>query len=157
MNLFFFVGEVLLIGLILIAIVLDTPLPVFIDIASVLIVLGGTFALTLITFTLDEICRALAHALGGKGTKDELECSAHFWEAVIRNLLLVGMIGTCIGLVKMLQNLSDPAAIGPAMALALLTFFYALVIIAICPLPVWYIVKKQIARVEEGSNHTVTG
>jgi chemotaxis protein MotA len=36
----------------------------------------------------------------------------------------MGMIGTLIGLVQMLQNLSDPSAIGPAMAVALLTTFY---------------------------------
>ncbi|BEP29371.1 motility protein A [Helicovermis profundi] len=35
-----------------------------------------------------------------------------------------GMVGTLIGLVAMLQNLSDPSAIGPAMAVALLTTFY---------------------------------
>ncbi|MBT3983595.1 MAG: motility protein A [Bacteriovoracaceae bacterium] len=35
-----------------------------------------------------------------------------------------GMIGTLIGLVIMLQNLSDPSSIGPAMAVALLTTFY---------------------------------
>ena len=35
-----------------------------------------------------------------------------------------GMIGTLIGLVIMLGNLSDQAAIGPAMAVALLTTFY---------------------------------
>lgn len=35
-----------------------------------------------------------------------------------------GMIGTLIGLVAMLQNLSDPSLIGPSMAVALLTTFY---------------------------------
>ena len=35
-----------------------------------------------------------------------------------------GMIGTLIGLVIMLQNLADTAAIGPAMAIALITTFY---------------------------------
>jgi chemotaxis protein MotA len=35
-----------------------------------------------------------------------------------------GMIGTLVGLVLMLQNMSDPAAIGPAMAIALITTFY---------------------------------
>jgi len=35
-----------------------------------------------------------------------------------------GMIGTLIGLVQMLQSLSDPSAIGPSMAVALLTTFY---------------------------------
>jgi len=35
-----------------------------------------------------------------------------------------GMIGTLVGLVLMLKNMSDPAAIGPAMAVALITTFY---------------------------------
>ena len=35
-----------------------------------------------------------------------------------------GMLGTLIGLVQMLQNLSDPDSVGPSMAVALLTTFY---------------------------------
>jgi chemotaxis protein MotA len=35
-----------------------------------------------------------------------------------------GMIGTLIGLVQMLANMSEPSAIGPAMAVALLTTLY---------------------------------
>ncbi|KIM10850.1 MAG: flagellar motor protein MotP [Sulfuricurvum sp. PC08-66] len=36
----------------------------------------------------------------------------------------MGMIGTLIGLVAMLLNMADPSAIGPSMAVALLTTFY---------------------------------
>ena len=36
----------------------------------------------------------------------------------------MGMIGTLIGLVAMLLNMADPSAIGPAMAVALLTTMY---------------------------------
>lgn len=39
----------------------------------------------------------------------------------------MGMIGTLIGLVQMLQTMDDPASIGPAMAVALLTTFYGAV------------------------------
>ena len=39
-----------------------------------------------------------------------------------------GMIGTLIGLIKMLKDLSDPSSIGPNMAGALLTTFYGSVI-----------------------------
>jgi len=35
-----------------------------------------------------------------------------------------GMIGTLIGLIQMLQNLNDPSAIGPAMAVAMVTTFH---------------------------------
>ncbi len=39
-----------------------------------------------------------------------------------------GMVGTLLGLVAMLLNMADPAAIGPAMAVALITTFYGAVI-----------------------------
>ena len=45
----------------------------------------------------------------------------------------MGMIGTLIGLVQMLQALDDPSSIGPAMAVALLTTFYgAIVAFVVC-------------------------
>ncbi len=47
-----------------------------------------------------------------------------------------GMIGTLIGLVQMLQNMSDPSSIGPAMAVALLTTFYGSVIANVFTIPV---------------------
>ena len=40
----------------------------------------------------------------------------------------MGMVGTLIGLVLMLGNMSDPKAIGPAMAVALLTTMYGAII-----------------------------
>ncbi len=40
----------------------------------------------------------------------------------------MGMIGTLIGLVQMLQSLNDPSSIGPAMAVALLTTMYGAVL-----------------------------
>ncbi len=39
-----------------------------------------------------------------------------------------GMIGTLIGLVKMLGSLDDPSTIGPSMAIALITTFYGAVL-----------------------------
>lgn len=39
-----------------------------------------------------------------------------------------GMTGTVIGLIKMLKNLSDSATLGPAMAIALVTTFYGVLL-----------------------------
>jgi len=47
-----------------------------------------------------------------------------------------GMIGTLIGLVGMLANMSDPSAIGPQMAVALLTTMYGAIIANILCIPV---------------------
>ncbi len=46
-----------------------------------------------------------------------------------------GMIGTLIGLVAMLNNMDDPTAIGPGMAVAILTTFYGACIANIVCLP----------------------
>mgnify|MGYP001295498538 CR=1 FL=1 len=54
----------------------------------------------------------------------------------------MGMIGTLCGLVGMLQNMSDPKAIGPAMAIALLTTLYG-ALVANC-------IAKPIAEKLEG-------
>ncbi|MBW2028844.1 MAG: motility protein A [Deltaproteobacteria bacterium] len=48
----------------------------------------------------------------------------------------LGMIGTLIGLVQMLQSMDDPSTIGPAMAVALLTTFYGSMIANILCLPI---------------------
>jgi chemotaxis protein MotA len=46
------------------------------------------------------------------------------WQGWIDVAPAMGMIGTLVGLVQMLGNMSDPKAIGPAMAVALLTTLY---------------------------------
>jgi len=48
----------------------------------------------------------------------------------------MGMIGTLIGLVQMLSNMEDPKAIGPAMAVALLTTLYGAIIATAFALPI---------------------
>lgn len=59
-----------------------------------------------------------------------------------------GMIGTLIGLVQMLKSLNDPSAIGPAMAVALLTTFYGSVLSNIFFLPIAKKLEERTA--EEG-------
>ena len=48
----------------------------------------------------------------------------------------MGMIGTLIGLVQMLSAMDDPKAIGPAMAVALLTTLYGAIIATAFALPI---------------------
>lgn len=56
------------------------------------------------------------------------EVGQDMWSSVGDMAPAMGMIGTLIGLVQMLANMSDPASIGPAMAVALLTTLYGAVI-----------------------------
>ncbi|MDJ0778432.1 MAG: flagellar motor protein PomA [Gammaproteobacteria bacterium] len=174
------------------AIALGGPFNIFVNAPSMLVVIGGTFAVTLMRITLANFLGSFKIALKGFFYKldtpqnliDESvelaniarkegilalegrDISNGFLERgislcidghapdVVKNLLAkdinmsierhtlgadmfkamatyapaMGMIGTLIGLVQMLSNMSDPAAIGPAMAVALLTTLYGAII-----------------------------
>lgn len=56
-----------------------------------------------------------------------------------------GMIGTLIGLIQMLQNLSDPAQIGAGMATAMITTFYGALLANLIFLPIATKAKTQAA------------
>ncbi|MBE0367203.1 flagellar motor protein PomA [Pseudoalteromonas sp. MMG013] len=62
----------------------------------------------------------------------------------------MGMIGTLIGLVAMLSNMDDPKAIGPAMAVALLTTLYGAFLANVVAIPIQ--VKLELRKDEEEQN-----
>ena len=59
----------------------------------------------------------------------------------------MGMIGTLVGLVAMLSNMSDPKSIGPAMAVALLTTLYGAIVANMIASPIAD--KLQVRKAEE--------
>ncbi len=186
------VGFILAYVIIGAAISLGGPFNIFINAPSLLVVVGGTFAVTLMRVTIGNFLGSFKIGLKGffykldspqnlidesvelanVARKEDIlalegrEISNDFLERgislcidghapeVVRGLLVkdinmsidrhtigadmfkamavyapaMGMIGTLIGLVQMLSNMSDPAAIGPAMAVALLTTLYGAVI-----------------------------
>jgi chemotaxis protein MotA len=64
------------------------------------------------------------------------EVGQDMWKGVGDLAPAMGMIGTLVGLVQMLANMSDPASIGPAMAVALLTTLYGAMIANVFALPI---------------------
>ncbi len=58
------------------------------------------------------------------------------WEFIGAIAPAFGMIGTLIGLIVMLQNMSDPGSLGPSMAVALITTFYGSLIANFVAIPV---------------------
>lgn len=81
----------------------------------------------------------------------------------------MGMIGTLVGLVQMLSNMSDPKSIGPAMAVALLTTLYGAMLANMFALPVSdklalrsteeqmnkHIIIESVLGIQEGQNPKV--
>lgn len=78
-----------------------------------------------------------------KALVSEMELSIHrheegsrIFRGIGESAPAFGMIGTLVGLVQMLSNLEDPATIGPAMAVALLTTLYGALIANLIALPI---------------------
>ncbi len=64
------------------------------------------------------------------------EAGANLFKALGDVAPAMGMIGTLIGLVAMLSNMDDPKAIGPAMAVALLTTLYGAFLANVIAIPI---------------------
>ena len=78
---------------------------------------------------------------------------AHVYAALSEDAPAMGMVGTLIGLIAMLENLSDPAAIGPGMAVALCTTMYGAMFANLFALPVKG--KLEARSSEEVNNYTM--
>ncbi|SFM47602.1 motility protein A [Thermodesulforhabdus norvegica] len=193
MDLATLIGIVLAFSLVLISIMMGSGLGLFINIPSLMIVVGGTMGATMIRHPLNEVigmikvvknvfftrvwtperivdqfldfadksrkegilaleaelpniddpffAKGLQMAIDGMepdALREILETEIEYLQERHQNgaeildtmgtfFPAMGMIGTLIGLVQMLQTMEDPSTIGPAMAVALLTTFYGAV------------------------------
>ena len=195
------VGIVVGFGLLLGSILMGGELAAFISIPSLLIVVGGTAAATLINFPIPDfmgVMKVVKNAFTNKASTPESTITTliSFAETARREGLLAleeqlkettdtflragmelaidgmdleridslmtmevdllterhkrgqemfkqmgkyaaafGMMGTLIGLIQMLKNVNDPSAIGPGMAVALLTTFYGTLVANLICIP----------------------
>ena len=88
--------------------------------------LNDGLSMILNNFTFDEVHHNLQAKIDFRQTK--LTLASHLFENMARVSPGVGMIGTLVGLVHMMSNLSDPGSIGSGMAIALLTTLYGLLL-----------------------------
>ena len=80
---------------------------------------------------------------------------ASVWSALGDLGPAMGMIGTLIGLVAMLQNMDDPKSIGPAMAVALLTTLYGAMLANMVAIPFADKLKLRMAEEELIKNMSI--
>ena len=210
-------GSLAIIG----SILYGSPLSIFIDIPSVVVVFGGVIATTLIKWPMENVKAVMAvfmksifsTPVDAKGMIEEIQKLAETARResvfalekvpvedkflkkavtlaadnrppeVITSILsleiaameerhakgadildgmgadgpAMGMIGTLIGLVQMLQNMSDPSAIGPAMAVALLTTFYGAVLANVFTIPIAAKLKQRSKQESTKMNIIVAG
>ena len=88
-----------------------------------------------------------------KLTADRHESGITIFKAMGDVAPAMGMIGTLVGLVQMLSNMSDPKSIGPAMAVALLTTLYGAMVATMVVLPIAD--KLAVRKDEEALNQAM--
>ncbi|MBT4496601.1 MAG: hypothetical protein HOC74_02695 [Gemmatimonadetes bacterium] len=99
-----------------------------IDIASLIIVLGLTLACLLSSFG-GGIGTGFKAVFSNTADRDTILLGiAMFERGKSMAVMSGGIMGTFIGLIIMLKNMDDPAALGPGMALGFLTTLYSLVL-----------------------------
>ncbi len=83
---------------------------------------------------LDYIRKILTQEMAQSIQREEV--GARVFSAIGEAAPAFGMFGTLVGLVQMLSNMNDPTTIGPAMAVALLTTLYGVLIANLIALPI---------------------
>ena len=115
-----FVGIIILIGSIIGAMSLSSTLHYFLDLPSLLIVVG-------------PVIGALISRHGFQGFKDLFSSdNKEVLTTIGVTALVSGVLGSIIGYVAMLANLTNTSMIGPSMAVSLLSSFYGLLTFIIC-------------------------
>lgn len=116
-------------GFILMGITFGGELGLFIDPPSCCIVFLTASCLVFGQYSFEEVVTTFGAALRGRPLSSRIAATHGRMFSTIRSILHgVGMLGFLIGLVVMLASLDDPKSIGPAMAVSILSSFYALVI-----------------------------
>ena len=117
------IGLVLLLAFL--AIAAGDLLPFF-DIPSVLIIFG--FTIGALIFAGVGIPNMFSASFSADATRENLQTAARGWAQAKSYAVASGIIGTMMGWIIMLKNLDDMAAVGPGMAISILTILYGLVL-----------------------------
>ncbi len=104
------------------------PFLAFVDFPSLALVFGGPLAVLMVACDSDDWRNARRVLIGPRKSLDPLgyRSAAGFFGQASRAAIALGIIGHLIGLIVMLGNLYDPSALGPGMAVSLISAFYGL-------------------------------
>jgi len=125
------------------ALAMENPL-VFVNVPSLVIVLGLTFFALLASG--NKIVSLLSLLTRKDVLPDELHDASYTVFMAGRYSMSAGVVGVLIGLVLMLANLDDPAKIGPAMAVCLLTALYGTILKYFIYAPILHRIDAKISE-----------
>lgn len=131
-----YLARVLVLGMFGGAIVMGGNLAMFINLPSLVIVIGGGLFVSLSFHSPTAVKNALvAGSAGTAANPHDLKNHRNVLGTIRTSVVGSGVLGTLIGSVQMLANLDDPKKLGPAIAVALLTLVYSVLISELCLAP----------------------
>ena len=140
-------GFIVMIALVVGSIVSADFLRELVDVPSVTITLGGWAAVLLMSF--GKGCETAVRAVFSKTAgREMLALGVAVFERGQSYAVGSGVLGTLVGTVLMLGNLDDPAAIGPGLAVALLTLIYGLLLAYGIQLPIVASLRRRLEEME---------
>jgi flagellar motor component MotA len=116
----------------------------FVDVPGLLIIGIVPFLFVSILFGFKEMVLAFSIQSIEEPDKETLKKSFRFFETYGKITLISGVISVIIGIVSMLKNLDDKSAIGPNLALALISIFYCCIIYVIIIIPFTVFIKNKL-------------
>lgn len=127
----YLIGIIVFLVLTTLLMTISAPPMVFLDFPSLLVILAVTVPILLASGLLPDLGKGfrLMTAKENPFSLFELKRIRQACHLTQRVLPLAGVLGTLVGLVGLLTHLDDPTKIGPAVAMSLLTFIYAVVML----------------------------
>ncbi len=145
------IGGIVVLALMAVAAVRSGHLPDFVDLNGFVFVLVGGMALAMVSFSGDEIRRALMHAALSSRNDAGIRISILFWEATGRNFWILGGVRSVLSVIlgfeamKTEESAGVLAVIG-SMTRSLLGSFYGILLAVICLIPCWKLMAKLQSR-----------
>jgi flagellar motor component MotA len=115
----------------------------YLDIPSLLIVGVFPFLFVSVLFGFKEMVSAFSAALEKGAGKEKLIRALNFFKIYGKTTWIAGFIAVIIGLVAILANLDDKTALGPNLALVLISMMYGGIINIAIVMPFTLFIKKQ--------------
>ena len=125
----YFLGIIIFMGLLVFSTLLSATLNVYIDFPSIVLIIGFTVPILMASGLLGDFVKGFKMMSEKENSFTELELNRMLIanKLAITLILLSGVMGSIIGGIGILTHLEN-MQIGPSLAMAVLTFFYALVL-----------------------------
>lgn len=121
-------------------------LSVYLDAASVVLVLGLTLVMLRAGWSFRAMGTQFRNSMNDQADRASLEEAILFFTSARRYLVQAAGFAVFIGLIAILTNLEDRNKLGPNLAVALLSAFYAIILtVAIC-IPFETAARRRLVR-----------